>query len=105
MCPTPRRASSPRPCATAPRPRSRTLTRAASGARTLTSASVCAKYAPPPPLLFFSRLQLLYLLDVLNLGDPAGQPCEYDGGTELKRSLACGLGNGIKAGWLLLGSL
>ncbi len=48
--------------------------------------------------------QLLYLLDVLNLGDPAGQPCEY-AGPSFKRSLACGFGNLLKAVWLAIGSL
>lgn len=53
--------------------------------------------------------QLFYFLDVLSVGDPAGQPCQYTaapgGGIAFKASLACGLGNLGKATWLAVGSL
>lgn len=52
--------------------------------------------------------QIFYFLDVLTVGDPVGQPCQYtdtNGRVAYKASLACGLGNFGKAVWLGAGSL
>ena len=53
---------------------------------------------------------LIYLLDVLSLGDPVGKPCESPSNDPTqpvlyKKAFACFLGNFVDATWLMLGSL